>query len=51
MRRAFIGLCIFAAACSSQPFSPTSLSGVAGVGAQTQANGGANVEVTFTLGG
>ena len=49
MRHAFIGLCIFTAACSGQPFSPTSPSGVAGVAAaQTQANGGANVEVTFT---
>ena len=49
MRHAFIGLCIFTAACSGQSVSPTSPSGVAGVGgAQTQANGGANVEVTFT---
>ena len=49
MRHAFIGLCIFTAACSGQAFSPTSPSGVAGVaGAQTHANGGANVEVTFT---
>ena len=49
MRHAFIGLCIFTAACSSQTFSPTSPSGVAGVaGAQTQARGGANVEVSFT---
>jgi hypothetical protein len=49
MRHAFIGLCIFTAACSSQTLSPTSPSGVAGVaGAQTQATGGANVEVTFT---
>jgi hypothetical protein len=49
MRYALIGLCIFAAACSSQSFSPTSPLGVGGVpGAQTQANGGANVEVTFT---
>jgi len=49
MRHALIGLCIFAAACSSQTISPTSPSGVAGVaGAQTQANGGANVEVSFT---
>ena len=49
MRHAFIGLCIFTVACSSQPFPPTSPSGVAGVaGAQTQANAGANVEVTFT---
>ena len=48
MRHAFIGLCIFTAACSSQPFSPTSPSGVAGVSAQTQASGGHPVEVTFT---
>ena len=49
MRHAFIGLCIITAACSSQPLSPTSLSGVAGVAAaQTQGSGGANVEVTFT---
>jgi hypothetical protein len=49
MRHAFIGLCIFTAACSGQSLSPTSPSGVAGVaGAQTQAKGGANVEVTFT---
>ena len=49
MRHAFIGLCIFTAACSGQTFSPTSPSGVAGVAAaQTQASGGANVEVTFT---
>ena len=48
MRHAFIGLCIFTAACSSQPFSPTSPSAVAGVGAQTQARGGDPVEVTFT---
>jgi hypothetical protein len=49
MRHAFIGLCILTAACSGQTLSPTSPSGVAGVpGAQTQANGGANVEVTFT---
>ena len=48
MKLAVLGLCIFAAACSSQPFSPSAPS-VAGVaGAQTQANGGANVEVTFT---
>jgi hypothetical protein len=48
MRHAFIGLCLLTAACSGQPFSPTSPSGVAGVGAQTQASGGAPVEVTFT---
>jgi len=47
MRHAFIGLCIFTAACSSQPLSPTSPTGVAAVGAQTQA-GGDPVEVTFT---
>ena len=49
MRHAFIGLCIFTAACSSQTPSPTSPSGVAGVApAQTQASGGDPVEVTFT---
>ena len=48
MRHAFIGLCIFTAACSGQTFSPTSPSGVAGVGAQTQASGGHPIEVTFT---
>ena len=48
MRHAFIGFCIFTAACSSQPFSPTSPSGVAGAGAQTHASGGHPVEVTFT---
>ena len=48
MRYAFIGICILTAACSGQPLSPTSPSGVAGVGAQTQASGGAPVEVTFT---
>jgi hypothetical protein len=49
MRHAFIGLCMLSAACSSQTFSPTSPSGVAGLaGTQTEANGGANVEVTFT---
>ena len=49
MRHAFIGLCIFTAACSGQTSSPTSPSGVAGgATAQTQASGGTNVEVTFT---
>ena len=50
MRQAMLGFCVFAAACSSQPFSPAGPSGVAGAaGTQTQANGGAaNVEVTFT---
>lgn len=50
MRQAMLGFCIFAAACSSQPVSPTAPSGVAGVArTQTQANGSvANVEVTFT---
>ena len=51
MRHAFvIGLCLFTAACSSQPFSPAGPSSVAGAaGTQTQANSGAaNVEVTFT---
>ena len=48
MRHAFIGICIFTAACTGQTFSPTSPSGVAGVSAQTQASRGAPVEVTFT---
>jgi hypothetical protein len=49
MRHVLIGLCIFTAACSSQTSSPTSPSGVAGAaGAQTQASGGAPLEVTFT---
>jgi hypothetical protein len=48
MRHAFIGVCLFTAACSGQPFSPTSPSGASGVGAQTQAAGGPPVEVTFT---
>ena len=48
MRHAFIGFCIFTAACSSQAVSPTSPSGVAGVGAQAQASGRDPVEVTFT---
>lgn len=48
MRHAFIGLCLFTAACSGQPSSPTSPTGVTGVGAQTQARGGPPVEVTFT---
>ena len=50
MRHAFIGLCIFTAACSGQ--SPTSPSGLAGVGAQTQVSGdarpaGTSVNGTF----
>ena len=48
MRYAFIGICIVTAACSEHTFSPASPSGVAGVGAQTQASGGHPVEVTFT---
>ena len=47
MRYAFIGLCMLGAACGSQPFSPISPSGSV-AGAQTQANGAGNVEVTFT---
>ena len=45
-----LGLIVFAGACSSQPISPTILSGIPGVaGTQTAAqNGGPNVEVTFT---
>jgi hypothetical protein len=48
MKHAIIGVCLFAAACSGQPLSPSapSVGGVAG--AQRQANGSANVEVTFT---
>jgi hypothetical protein len=48
MRYACIGLCILTAACSSPLASPTSPSRGAGVGAQTQASGGGNVDVTFT---
>ena len=43
-----IGICIVTAACSGQPLSPTSPSGVAGVSAQAQVSGGPPVEVTFT---
>ena len=52
MRHACIGIgtviCLFTAACSGQPLSPTSPSGVAGVSAQTQASGRPPIEVTFT---
>jgi hypothetical protein len=49
MRHAVIGLCIFAAACSSQTPPTTAPSGVAGAAAaQTQAGGRGPVEVTFT---
>jgi hypothetical protein len=49
MRHAFIGLCVFTAACSGQTSSPTSPSSVTGAAAaQTQATAGTNVEVTFT---
>jgi hypothetical protein len=48
MRHAFIGLCIFTAACSSQTPAATSPSRVAGITAATQARGGGPVEVTFT---
>jgi hypothetical protein len=47
MRYAFIGLCMLGAACGSQPLSPISPSASV-ADARTQANGGANVEVTFT---
>jgi hypothetical protein len=46
MKHAVIGLCLFAVACSSQPFSSTAPMGVAS--AQANAKGGAIVEVTFT---
>ena len=48
MRHALIGLCLFTAACSGQPLSPASPSGIAGVGAQANGSGGRPVEVTFT---
>lgn len=52
MRHACIGIgtviCLFTAACSDHPLSPTSQSGVAGVSAQMQVSGGDPVEVTFT---
>jgi hypothetical protein len=48
MRHAFIGICIFTAACSGQPVSPTRPSGVAGASAQAQVGAGRPVEVTFT---
>jgi hypothetical protein len=51
MRHTLIALCILTAACSKAggPTAPTAPSGVIGAtGAQTQANGGSNVEVTFT---
>ena len=53
MRHACIGIviCIFTAACSGQPFSPTSPSGVPGARAQTQASGGDPVKVTFMKSG
>ena len=47
MKYAVLGVCLFTAACSGQPFSPTSPSGAPGLGAQTQAGAGP-VEVTFT---
>ena len=46
-----LGLCIFTAACSDLvgPIPPTAPSGVNEVsGAQAQATGGANIDVTFT---
>jgi len=46
-----IGLCIFTAACNDArgPTQPTAASGANGVGgAQVQATGGPNIEVTFT---
>jgi hypothetical protein len=48
MRHAFIGLCIFTAACSSQTLSPTSPSSATGRGAQAQAGGASPAEVIFT---
>jgi hypothetical protein len=49
MRHALLGLCVLAAACSGQPAALTAPTAVASVAAtQTQANGGTNIEVTFT---
>ena len=47
MKHASLAFCLFAAACS-QPLSPSAPSIAGAGGAQTQANGGTNVEVTFT---
>src|SRR5688572_20967270 len=47
MKHAILGFCLFAAACS-QPLSPSAPSIAGAGGAQTQAKGGANVEVAFT---
>ena len=47
MKHAILGFCLFAAACS-QPLSPSAPSIAGAGGAQTQAVGGAPVEVTFT---
>ena len=47
MKHAIVGFCLFTAACG-QPLSPSAPSIAGGGGAQTQARGGANVEVTFT---
>jgi len=47
MKYAILGFCLVAAACS-QPLSPSAPSIAGAGGAQTQANGGANVEVSFT---
>ena len=47
MKYAILGFSLFAAACS-QPLSPSAPSIAGAGGAQTQARGGANVEVTFT---
>src|SRR4026207_828159 len=47
MKYAILGFCLFAVACS-QSLSPSAPSVAGGGSAQTQAKGGANVEVTFT---
>ena len=47
MKHAILGFCLFAAACS-QPLSPSAPAIAGAGGAQTQAKGGANVEVAFT---
>lgn len=50
MRLTILGVCIFAAACGSQPSTPSAPSGVVDTSeAQSQARGGAsNVDVAFT---
>ena len=50
MRHLVLGLCIVTAACGDLGgrLTPTAASGASGAGAQMQAGGGPNIEVTFT---